>query len=384
MRRTAGRLAWCSGLFLLLAPFALGQVGSLTGEVTGEDGQPVEGALVKIQRTDIRANYEVKTKKDGKYFHAGLPIGTYDVSVEIGGNVADTRTGVRMKFMDTTTVDFDLLQVKQRREAMEAAAATGQLTEEQLKGLSAEDREKLQKTMDSRAKQIKANQDLNKIFNAAMQAKTAKQWDVAIENFNKATEAAPTQPAVWENLADTYFQQAKTLTGDAKTAGMNKSAETYEKLIALEPDKANIYNNYALALYAAGRTDDGRVALDKAIQLDPTNAGQYYFNLGVSLLNLGMAQNAEAACDAFAKGADLGGTFPEVYFQHGNCLMNKMTMTADGKAVPAPGTKEAFEKYLQLAPNGPNAASAQQSLQVLNTVVDTQYQNPDQQRKRVK
>lgn len=384
MQRTAGRLAWLGGLFLLLAPFAMAQVGNLDGKVTGEDGNPVDGALIKIERTDIKANYQVKTKKDGKYFHAGLPLGTYNVSVEIGGKVADTTTGVRLRFMETTTVDFDLLKAKQRREAAQAAAAAGQLTEEQMKGMSKEEREAAQKAMEAQAKKIKANQDLNKFFNAGMEAKNAKQWDVAVENFTKAGEMAPKEPAVWENLADTYFQQAKTLTGDAKTAGMNKSADTYAKLIAIEPDKANLYNNYALALYAAGRTDDGRAALDKAIQLNPGNAGQYYYNLGVSLLNLGMAQNGEAACDAFAKGAALGGDFPEVYFQNGNCLMNKMTMTADGKAVPAPGTREAFEKYLQLAPNGPNAASAQQSLQVLNTVVDTKYQNPETQRKKVK
>ena len=38
--------------------------------------------------------------------------------------------------------------------------------------------------------------------------------------------------------------------------------------------------------------------------------------------------------------------------------MSKAQMTADGKVTPAAGTQEAFEKYLPLKPDGPNAESA--------------------------
>jgi protocatechuate 3,4-dioxygenase beta subunit len=40
----------------LLAGGAWAQTTSLEGDVKGDDGQPVKGALVKIERKDIRGN----------------------------------------------------------------------------------------------------------------------------------------------------------------------------------------------------------------------------------------------------------------------------------------------------------------------------------------
>src|SRR5712692_2993459 len=68
---------------------ASAQTSSLAGEVKGEDGQPLKDAWIKIERTDIKGNYKVKTNKKGEYFHAGLPLGTYDVMLEVDGQVRD-------------------------------------------------------------------------------------------------------------------------------------------------------------------------------------------------------------------------------------------------------------------------------------------------------
>jgi len=53
--------------------------------------------------------------------------------------------------------------------------------------------------------------------------------------------------------------------------------------------------------------------------------------------------------------------------------MGKVTMTPDGKVVAPPGTVEAFETYLKLQPNGPNAPTAQAILQTLKGGVETQF-----------
>ena len=42
-------------------------------------------------------------------------------------------------------------------------------------------------------------------------------------------------------------------------------------------------------------------ALDKAVELDPPNAGRYYYNLGAVLTNMGQT---DAACKAFKKAID--------------------------------------------------------------------------------
>jgi len=44
--------------------------------------------------------------------------------------------------------------------------------------------------------------------------------------------------------------------------------------------------------------------------------------------------------------------------------------------VPAPGTVEALQKYLQLSPTGPNVEAAKQLLATFDAKIDTSYKNP--------
>ena len=100
---------------LLICSFAASaQTSSLSGKVIGEDGQPLKDALIKIERKDIKGSYKVKTNKKGEYFHAGLPLGTYDVGVEVDGKMIEAVTAhnVRTRLGDPTPVDFDLQSVK--------------------------------------------------------------------------------------------------------------------------------------------------------------------------------------------------------------------------------------------------------------------------------
>src|SRR5581483_9853524 len=117
-RRTAFVAA--GALFLAAASFA--QTSSLEGDVKGDNGEPLKGALVKIERQDIKGNYKVKTDKKGHYFHAGLPLGTYKVILEVDGKDVDMVNGVRTKLGDPTEVSFNLQTNKQRQQAMQQAA----------------------------------------------------------------------------------------------------------------------------------------------------------------------------------------------------------------------------------------------------------------------
>jgi hypothetical protein len=44
--------------------------------------------------------------------------------------------------------------------------------------------------------------------------------------------------------------------------------------------------------------------------------------------------------------------------------------------IAAPGTSEAFNKYLQLAPDGPNAATAKEMITSLGATIDTGFSKP--------
>src|SRR5213078_2650499 len=106
---------------LVFSLAASAQTTSLAGEVKGEDGQPLKDAWIKIERKDIKGSYKVKTNKKGEYFHAGLPLGQYDVMLEVDGKLRDQVKGIRTRLGDPTPINFDLQKAKQKQEAQAAS-----------------------------------------------------------------------------------------------------------------------------------------------------------------------------------------------------------------------------------------------------------------------
>jgi tetratricopeptide (TPR) repeat protein len=357
---------------------ALAQITAIEGEVKGEDGKQLPGAVIKIDRYDITAHYKTKTDKKGHYFYNGLPLGNYNVIVEVDGKDVDKKTGVRSKLGDPTNVSFDLQASKQERDAaqsvMQKAAETGQLTKEMERGMSAEQKAALEKNLKEREGQIKQHAELNTAFNAGMTAIADKQYDQAVQALTKASEIGPTELAVWANLADAYMKLASTKTGPEFDDAATKGLAAYSKAIELKPEDAATHNNYALALVQAKKIPDAQAELTKAAQLDPANAGKYYYNLGAVLTN---ANQADAAADAFQKAFAADPNYADAYYQYGVYLVGKASFGADGKVTPVPGTVEAFQKYLALAPTGQFAQPAKDMLTTLSASVDVSYKNPN-------
>jgi tetratricopeptide (TPR) repeat protein len=358
---------------LLLALPSFAQTSSMEGEVKGPDGQPLRGALVKIERTDIRGNYKVKTDRRGRFFHAGLPLGNYRVILEVDGKDVDRVENVRTRLGDPSVVNFDLQAARQKQEALQKAAETGQLTQEQTRDMTPEQRAEVEKAMKQREEALKKNKALSDSFNEGMNAMQGKNFDVAVGAFEKAAELDPKQHVVWAQLAEAYVQQARAKTGGERDAAMEKGLATYIKAIELKPDDAAYYNNYALALVTANKVEEAQVQLTKAAQINPQGAGQYFYNLGAVLTNTGQS---DAASEAFKRAIEADPNYAEAHYQYGVSLMSKAQIDADGKINPAPGTREALEKYVALRPDGPNAESAKGLLATFDAKLDTQYANP--------
>ncbi len=360
---------------LLLSLSAFGQTSSIEGDVKGVDGKPLRGGLVKIERKDIRGNYQVKTNKKGHFFHAGLPLGMYRVILEVDGKQVDMVDNVRTRLGDPTVVNFDLEAAEKRRQAMQQAAESGQLTKEQTRDLSPEQREQIERAMKQREEALKKNKALSDAFNEGMNALQAKSYDTAVAAFEKAGELDAKQHVVWAQLAEAYIGLSGTKTGAERDAAMEKGLLTYQKAIELKPDDAAYYNNYALALVKAKKVEEAKAALTKAAEINPAGAGQYYYNLGAVLTNTGQA---DAATEAFKLAIDADPNYAEAYYQYGVSLMSKAQIDAEGKVTPAPGTREALEKYLELKADGPNAESAKGMIAMMGAKLDTKYQNPNE------
>ncbi len=370
MHSNLRNMAVLAACFLGFAAAARAQVSGLEGIVKDPDGKPIVGAVVKIERQDIKGNYTVKTDKKGHYGHYGLPLGTYTVTVEVDGKVADQVKGVRTKLGDPLNMPFNL------RPAQPQQAAAGQQAApppEKDRTMSKEQREAMDKQMKEREAQIAKNKALNEAFTNGKAAVEAKKWDDAIDNFKKASAMeGGNQSVIWANLADAYANAAKEKPAEA-TALRQNAIDAYKKAIELKADDASLYNNYALVLGYQKQIPEAQAALEKAAQIDPSGAGRYYYNLGAVLVNT--AQN-DAAGVAFKKAIDADPNYADAQYQYGIFLTSQAKTDTSGKVTAVPGTIEAFQKYLDLKPDGPFAESAKGMITMLGGTVSTTYVNP--------
>jgi tetratricopeptide (TPR) repeat protein len=377
MSATLRKLLLSGPLTILFSVACIAQTTTaVQGDVKGDDGQPLKGAVVKIIRTDIKANYSVKTDKKGHYYYGGLQPGTYRVSVEVDAKERAAQDHVQLHLGgDPQPVDFDLKTAA----APAAGGAAPDLTKEQERGMKPEEKAAYEKKKSANEEQIKKNKALNDAFNAGIAAQDAKQWDAAVENFEKAATLDATQNVVFGRLGDSYSALAKTKSGADQQAVLEKAIGAYQKAIELKADAPEYHNNYALALAGLKKFPEAQAELQKAAALDPTNGGKYYYNLGAVLVNTGQL---EPAGDAFKKAIELDPTYADAYFQYGITLMGKATTGADGKMIPVAGTAEAFNKYLELAPNGRDAETAKAMLAQIGAKVETNFAKPTTTKKK--
>lgn len=339
----------------------------------------MQNAVIKLNRTDIKQNFQTKTDKKGHFLYMGLQSGSmFSVVVEIDGKVVDQQDNVRASISAPKPVDFDLAKGKAEREAREKAlrqaAESGQLTADLTRGMSAEQKEALEKQMKEQEAALKKNKERNEAFQAGMTALEAKQWDTAITSLEKAGEVDPTQYAIFANLGDAYFGRAGTKSGADRDADIQKGSEAYGKAIALKPTDAGLHNNFGGALAKVKKFSEAQAEMTKAAELDPAGAAKYYYNLGAILTNSGQS---EPAVESFKKAIATDPNYGDAYYQLGVSLMSQAKIGADGKVVPAPGTVEALQKCMELADKCTQTAAAKELLDGLGATIQTQYKDPN-------
>ena len=362
----------------LSAPVVFAQAsGSVKGTCRDAQGNPVVDAYVVWVNQDNGQKYTLKTNKKGEYFSLGLSPGKYVVSLY--KNADDMKANKPSDFvkgfpvqLDENTLDFD--QKKQQE-----AAAKGE-------GLTAEQQKQLQEQKAKQEHEVSTVKTLQGKLDAANQAIAAKDYDAAIAALTEANQVDATRDVLWYRLGDAYRLSATQQTDKAEKQKRYESAvEAYNKAIQLKQDalqngkekdaaKANqqlagFYINLADAYAKAGKIDDAVKSYDAAAKADPTQAGAVYFNIGAVYTNAGRVDDANAAFD---KCIAADPTRAEAYYQKGVNLLGKATLQGD-KTIAPPGTAEAFQKYLEIAPNGPNAQSAKDLLASIGSSVETSY-----------
>ncbi len=352
------------------APFALAQTtGSVKGVCKDLDGSPLVGAEVEWTSTDTGHKYELKTNKKGEYFSLGISPGKYNVALQKDGKEIFHINGITVG-LDEVTQDIDL-----KKEQSNAAQGEG-LTPEQAKAR--------QEAAAKVATENKTVGTLNDKLKAARTAEEAKDYETAISTLNEANQIDATRDPIWYELANAYLNSAPKQTDPAeKQKRYEMAAADYQKAIDLrtasetaqkDPDNnkklAAYYNNMAQAYSKLNKIDDAVGDYNKAAQVDPTGAASYYFNIGAVYTNAGKADDAIAAFD---KAIAADPTKAAAYYWKGINLIAKESIGKDGKATAPEGTAQAFQKYLELDPNGPFAQPAKDMLASIGAPVETGF-----------
>lgn len=353
-----------AALALASAPRAAAQMGSISGQIMDINGKPWVGLTVQAT-SEQGAKQTAKTDNDGKYSIPNLRTGIYMVTITAFPPPNDKQpaydlakvkveSGVDAKGTDANFKDIMAKQgaaaqeqVKKNEEAkvkfegMKAHFTAGNAILEQEKTAKAD----LQKAPADQRDALK-----QKLTDLSDQA--AKEYKAAQES---AGEKDPNQHLLWAKLGEAY-----------DTAGRNdEAAQAYQQAITAKPDVPGYYNNLGNVLARAGKIDEAKAAYTKSAELDPANAATAWRNFGISLYN---ANRLGDAVEPLQKSAELDPKNSQTWYLLGASLVYKMTLKKVGdKEVPefAPGTIEAYQKAIELDPNGTYGQQAKAGLEQL-------------------
>jgi tetratricopeptide (TPR) repeat protein len=353
---------------LCASPVFAQAMGSVKGVCKDSEGKPVTGAVVEWAGVETGRKYSIKTNNKGEYFSLGISPGKYNVQLMKDGKEIFHINGVQVG-LDEVALDFDLKKEQEK-------TAAGQ-------GMTAEQVKQIQEAQAQAAKENNTVKTLNDKLNAAKASSDAGDYETAITTLTEANQMDPSRDVIWFRLADAYRMSAIKQTDHAeKQKRFESAAADYQKAIELkqsptapkDPEAnskvAAYYNNLAEVYGKSNRVDDAVKSYQQAATLDPAHAGQYLFNTGAVLTNAGKVDDAVVAFD---KVIVADPTKADAYYWKGVNLVGKATTDKSGKVVAAPGTEEAFSKYLELQPTGSHAEEAKAMLQYIGSTIETGF-----------
>ncbi len=372
---------------LLTSPTMLAQEqpAKAHGHVQNPAGQPLTSGEIKFTKDlttpfkDEKFTNTVEIDKDGNYTVPGVAPGEYFVYVIQGTNTVD-RQQVKFAAGEDKTLDFDMTR------------------EEYMKTLTPEQRKQIEEFKAKNAAASATNKVVANL-NATITAVRADiktptpNFDKDIADMKQATDQRPTEGLLWAVTGEVYMAQGKKQAATDRTNKTNpmqddvvknayaSAATAFQKASDLmgagaKPNvdqQATVLNQLGNVYAEEGKPTDASAAYDKAVALQPKSAGTYYYNEAAVMFN---AHQDEAALAAADKAIAADPAQPMPYYIKGQELLAKATVDSKGVIVAPPGCVDAYQKYLQLAPDGPQASAVKEVLTSLGQKVETRYKAP--------
>ncbi|HEV3253998.1 MAG TPA: carboxypeptidase regulatory-like domain-containing protein [Candidatus Acidoferrales bacterium] len=345
------------GLVVVLAGAAAAQnTTRMLGTVEDADGKPYPDVVVELRHEDTNQTFTTKTDKAGKFVQVGLPPGIYTITLTAKGLASPYKERYQVKLESDNTYDANFKDIiaKQTPVASEDAKKKAEEEKSKFEGMKAHFQAGVAAMTDATAvrAQLKATPT-----DQQLKDKLTADYQTAATEFQAAEQAA--DPKDIANHA--------TILGNLGLAdedlGKNEDAvAALQKAIDLKPTTA-LYISLATNLAKAGKpVADASAACNQAITLDPASAGPCWRNVGIVYSNHG---DMQSAIEPLQKATQADPKNPEGWYLLGQALLNTMSSKKEGDkivAVVQPGTAEAFQKYLEIAPTGSHAQEAKDAL----------------------
>ncbi|MEA2543930.1 MAG: hypothetical protein QOH35_5296 [Acidobacteriaceae bacterium] len=349
---------WLALVALFLIP-ALAGAQDTTAKIHGHAQDPANAPIANgqvILSTDGKtALYTFNTDANGDYKGEGIKPGTYYVTLfPTPGKAVDRFDNVKFATGTDTVQDFDLSRA------------------EYVNKLDPAQRKALEEAKAKNAEINKENQGvgkLNELLKTARAANAAKKYDDAATAMQQATTIKADAAVLWLELGIAQTGQKKY---DDATTSLKKAMDLDTASKKPNPEIQAADDNALGEVYAnTNKVADAAASYDAAAKLQPANAGMFYTNETIVLSRAGQTDATIAAAD---KAIAADPTRPIPYYLKAQALISKATVDPKTqKIVAPPGTADAYNKYLELAPNGPMAPEAKSILAEIGEKVNNSY-----------
>ena len=328
-----------SGWLLALSLAAQGPTtGAFAGTVRDEAGRPLAGATIIIRSLDHNLEWQTHTDKKGSFYHGGFRPGRYLITLLRDQHVLWSGPFTLSHFEQAHPVEIDL---KKLREAAEQA-----------RRLDPELERRLQAEREQRAREEK----LESHYTLGARHLEQDRPEEALQEFQAALEMEPNRHVLYGLLG----------TAAAAAGRRDAAIRHYRRALELAPGEAAHHNNLGTLLVEEGQLDEALVQFQQAAQLDPDRAATYHFNRGAALLNAGHPGEALAPLrEAVRRDPTLAVAHYFLGLASFRTSPRRATDAGGERVEPRPGTVEAFQRYLELAPDGDYAERAREILKEL-------------------
>jgi tetratricopeptide (TPR) repeat protein len=348
-------------LVALLAGGAAAQTGQVRGEVRDAQGNPFMDVVVMLSNEDMGQKFETKTDKNGLWTQLGMRSGTWTIQYKVKEQIV-YQERIKLTVGGEERLHVNFKEIMAQRGA-EQDAARKQQEEEQKKFTSLKEHFEAGRAVLDQGKNMKAELPRAPADQKqAVSENIANLLNRAITEFQQAQQMAgekdPNLHLILANLGEAYDAAGR----------YDESVTAYQAAIEKKPTEAGYYVNLSSAQAKAGKVPEATATCDKVAAMEPTNAAMCYRNLGIVYYN---AAKLRDAVGPLRKACELDPPNPDQWYLLAASLVNMMEYKKEGdKMVPIvqPGTAEAYQKYLELAPTGRFAADAKAGLEMLQSL----------------